>query len=224
MSFSFAKVWAAEKDTLEDVADEDQGDSWAQTLQKITAEREKVQAQEIALSGRGVRRRAAAIAKVFKFFASSSSSNKVWQKNYVDNSPVKDSDGKKGKGKGKPKVAYSEDGSAYSGSVVESDGEDSDTSSALPTAMDLDLDLETGTKRASHSKFGPNTPLSPIQNYAAIEICGLCGRRHDDRPGECLMTEKSENLAEFREMLILHADDEPLELRVDFTLYRSLFC
>jgi hypothetical protein len=28
------------------------------------------------------------------------------------------------------------------------------------------------------------------------------------------MTDKSENLAEFRRMLLLHADDEPYELRV----------
>lgn len=61
LSFSFAKIWAAEKDSLEDVVEEeDQGDSWAQTLLKINEEREKTRAQEIALSGRGARRRAAA--------------------------------------------------------------------------------------------------------------------------------------------------------------------
>lgn len=61
LSFSFAKIWAAEKDTLEDVVEEeDQGDSWAQTLQKINEDRERVRAHEIALSGRGARRRAAA--------------------------------------------------------------------------------------------------------------------------------------------------------------------
>jgi hypothetical protein len=64
LSFSFAKIWEADKDSLVEVEDQDQGDSWAQTLEKITAEREKTQRQEIALSGRGVRRRAA-IAKVF---------------------------------------------------------------------------------------------------------------------------------------------------------------
>lgn len=63
LSFSFAKIWEADKDSLAEVEDQDQGDSWAQTLQKITAEQEKMQNQEIVLSGRGVRRRAA-IAKV----------------------------------------------------------------------------------------------------------------------------------------------------------------
>lgn len=63
LSFSFAKIWAADKDSLEEVQD-DQTDSWAQALQKITLEREKEQVKEVALSGRGARRRAADIAKV----------------------------------------------------------------------------------------------------------------------------------------------------------------
>jgi hypothetical protein len=40
--------------------EEDQGDSWAQTLQKINEDREKDRAKEMATSGRGARRRAAA--------------------------------------------------------------------------------------------------------------------------------------------------------------------
>jgi len=44
---------------MEDIQDDDQTDSWAQTLQKITTEREKNQMQEIVASGRGVRRAAA---------------------------------------------------------------------------------------------------------------------------------------------------------------------
>lgn len=67
LSFSFAKIWAADKDSLEDVQEDDQTDSWAQALQKITIEREKEQVKEIALSGRGARRRAADIAKVSSF-------------------------------------------------------------------------------------------------------------------------------------------------------------
>lgn len=59
---------------MAEVEDQDQGDSWAQTLEKITAEQqEKVQRQEVALSGRGVRRRAA-IAKVVQFCSPVSSS------------------------------------------------------------------------------------------------------------------------------------------------------
>lgn len=61
--FSFAKVWAAEKDQLEDMPDEvnDPGteDSWAQTLERLAVQREIEKTQEA--TGRGVRRRAAAV-------------------------------------------------------------------------------------------------------------------------------------------------------------------
>jgi hypothetical protein len=58
-SFSFAKVWAADKDSLEDVADDTPDvDSWAQTLKRIAAEQRQHKGQEV--TGRGTRRRAAA--------------------------------------------------------------------------------------------------------------------------------------------------------------------
>jgi hypothetical protein len=57
-----------------------------------------------------------------------------------------------------------------------------------------------------------NAPLSPIENRTGIENCGLCHARHG--PGACYMTESSENLAEYRYMLLCYADDEPLEERV----------
>jgi hypothetical protein len=47
---------------------------------------------------------------------------------------------------------------------------------------------------------------------AAIRDCGLCGQQHGD--SECAMVERSENLAEYRDMLINHANDEPWEERV----------
>lgn len=74
---------------------------------------------------------------------------------------------------------------------------------------------------------GPSTPgtryrhttlLPPIHHakHVGIErddpVCSLCGIKHGD--GACYMTESSENLAEYRQMLILHADDEPMEDRV----------
>jgi len=57
-------------------------------------------------------------------------------------------------------------------------------------------------------------PLLPIQNTVqqTLSDCGLCGQSHHG--GSCVMVARSENLAEYREMLIFHADDEPLEERV----------
>lgn len=64
LSFAFAKVWAADKDAMEDIPEDpqensNQGDSWAQTLQRIAAERDKEIAKEV--TGRGAKRRAAMI-------------------------------------------------------------------------------------------------------------------------------------------------------------------
>ncbi|CAK5279999.1 unnamed protein product [Mycena citricolor] len=100
-SFSFAKVWAAEKDTLEEVVEkaEPDVDSWAQTLLKITAEREKTQAQEMARSGRGVRRQAA------KNF------------NYTEPSPAKEPRSRS--------HSQFEEGSAYGNSSVNGNSTDS---------------------------------------------------------------------------------------------------
>lgn len=59
-AFSFAKVWTADKDELDEIVDDDQFaiDSWAQTLQKINEEMAIKQAQEEEESGKGGRRHA----------------------------------------------------------------------------------------------------------------------------------------------------------------------
>lgn len=62
-AFSFAKVWAADKDILTEMDDansertEEVDDSWAQVLAKLEAERSKTRAQEV--TGRGAKRKAA---------------------------------------------------------------------------------------------------------------------------------------------------------------------
>ena len=59
-AMSFAKVWSAQKNVLDEISDEGNqvaDDSWAMTLQKIAAEQSRSQTQE--KSGRGVRRKAA---------------------------------------------------------------------------------------------------------------------------------------------------------------------
>ncbi|EDR15764.1 SNF2 family DNA-dependent ATPase [Laccaria bicolor S238N-H82] len=185
LSFSFAKIWAADKDSLEEVDDDDQVDSWARTLQRITAEREKEESKETALSGRGARRRAADVAKT---------------KMLIEEIP--------GKSKSTPNV--SPDGSAYFGSDADSDVESSDD--AKTDAVDEDFKMDSSKRKTKLSTLSP-----PLNGYSRntgdddVVHCGLCGGRHGQE--QCLMTDKSENLAEYREMLILHADDEPWEER-----------
>jgi hypothetical protein len=84
--------------------------------------------------------------------------------------------------------------------------------------MSVDKRKGKGKKRANlidpldsvDSINGMNdTTVEPPEEIIA---CGLCGRRHGVK--QCSMTDSSQNLAEYREMLMLHGDDEPWEERV----------
>lgn len=68
LTFNFAKVWAANKDELEEIIEEDQSDSWAQALQKLNQHHQENHHRQLAESGRGVRRKAAVIAKASVHF------------------------------------------------------------------------------------------------------------------------------------------------------------
>lgn len=57
-------------------------------------------------------------------------------------------------------------------------------------------------------------PRPPQPSAPVFAECGLCGERHGDGLGACEMTDNSQNLAEYREMLILHAEDEDWQTRV----------
>lgn len=95
------------------------------------------------------------------------------------------------------------------------------------SVQDDDLVAELGRKRRpglvpveehSASAIGREgaQPLAPIQNTNEFR-CGLCGSYHGDQP--CAMTESSENLAQYRLMLLIHAGDEPIEDRVCYSAY-----
>ncbi|KAF9020320.1 hypothetical protein BDZ89DRAFT_1072318 [Hymenopellis radicata] len=200
--FSFAKIWTADRDTLEEVRDEDQGDSWAVTLQKINAERQKIQAQQEALSGRGARRKATAIPV-----------------RYIDEeSPLKKST------KGKKPSASSDEESDFAGSDPHPEDYDDSSDDDAP-GVNGDVEMRDLTSATPTRKPKKDKPLHQIQNVH-VENCGLCGSRHGDGEAECPMTEDSANLAEYRQMLLLNADDEPIEDRraaiaaIDEVLYR----
>ena len=130
----------------------------------------------------------------------------------------------KGASKIRSKSTISDESDAYTGSGLGgSDGEDTDDT-GYPGVYDLDTLTEPpppaikGLAAPSSSKHPDTGPLSLIHNMQrhdgndAVSYCGLCGTAHGD--GACYMTESSNNLAEYRQMLILHADDEPVEERV----------
>lgn len=128
------------------------------------------------------------------------------QPNYVidDGTPDK----AKKKAKSKPIIS---DTSSYSESDNESD-EESD-----------DMDVDFAPLLLGEDALGPPHIINGISAHQynetlrgtlmETEECGLCGQVHGPS-GECFMTDKSEYLAEYREMLIKYANDEPWEERV----------
>ncbi|OCH94711.1 hypothetical protein OBBRIDRAFT_746991 [Obba rivulosa] len=230
-SFSFAKMWSVDKDSLEEVSGEapvemEQTDSWAKTLERIAAER--ALAKEKEETGRGVRRRAAAVFP---------------QQNIdLEDSPAKDKPQKE-KGKGRSKSIRSDESDGYAASDTPSEAESGSADNLMTVADDFAalFPLLPGSSspalplkeaKVKKRKRAHKPPLSPISNRPqplqddvedSNKQCGLCGTRHQ---GPCYMTQSSENLAEYRHLLMVHAGDEPLEERraaiqaIDETLYR----
>ncbi|KAI0639630.1 hypothetical protein C8Q77DRAFT_1082196 [Trametes polyzona] len=231
--FAFAKVWSADKEGLEDLPDEvtenpEEADSWAKALQLIATERAKEREKEV--TGRGVRRKAAA---VFPH-----------QSLDLDDMPTKEQN--KPRKRKKSKGAESDD-SDFRGAVSDAASE-SDNATGQSMVMDVD-DIQMFQRRGSsppvplsskygpkhkgksrHKRSDPNRALSPIHNRPKAtdrpqgDFCGLCGKIHP--PGHCPMTESPENLAQYRLMLMQHAGDETIEERraairvIDETLHR----
>ncbi|KAI8990487.1 SNF2 family N-terminal domain-containing protein [Trametes punicea] len=230
--FSFAKVWSAEKEGLEELPDEeadhpDEADSWVKALQLIATERAKEREQEV--TGRGVRRRAAAV------FPQSLSLD-------LGDTPTKEQNKPRKRRKWSGKSAGSDDSDFH---AVPSDA--ASESDDVPAAgMDIDdipmLDMREsspagplgskgGTKATAlrRSKQIDRT-LPPIDHRVRGperqqgEYCGLCGNIHP--AGQCSMTESPENLAQYRLLLMQHAGDETIEERraairvIDETLHR----
>ncbi|KAF7320271.1 SNF2 family DNA-dependent ATPase [Mycena kentingensis (nom. inval.)] len=200
-SFSFAKVWSADKDTLEEVAEEEPQasvDSWAQTLQKINEDRDKHEIQELDRYGRGKQRKAAR------------KSNAAY---LVDQSPVKESRSR-AQSLADNDSAYTSDNGARSSSDSDTDAFDNREAAELLAETINSANQQQPRKRKKKREAEPAEPFTSIHNIPLPEACSLCGLRHRDQLGACLMTQNSQHLAEFREMLILHPEHEPLEKRI----------
>lgn len=210
-AFSFAKVWSAEKDQLEDVQDEDQVDSWANTLEKINVERQKERQNEIAVSGRGARRKAADVAKTKMVFAADETTGKA--PGGSQNSDASVYSGRAGSG----------DEGMSEGPSTEGEPEDGDFKMVIDDGLPKEKKQRKRKPKALKNGYpdGVTTPAFRVPTQPRVQAppvprepvleCGLCGRDHGMK--ECLMTDNSQNLAEYRLMLIMHADDEPWEER-----------
>ncbi|KAI6008336.1 SNF2 family DNA-dependent ATPase [Pisolithus orientalis] len=189
LKFSFAKVWAANKGTFEDIGNETpepHDDSWAQTLQRIAVAKNTSQVHEA--TGRGVRRKAAAsfpqqrLDHIEGLEDSPQASKKRWKKDRSS------------------KPGTSSDSDAWAAS---NHAEDSDSS-----VVSMNAEPDPSMKRKRREIHGLTTGVQTIQRDVG-QKCGLCDSVH---AGTCTMTENSINLVEYRAML-LHSNDEPAETR-----------
>lgn len=147
---------------------------------------------------------------------------------HLDDTPTKVTSKKKmgkGKDKIKSKETISDDSDVYVMSDLTSVSEGSDHGEAMDID-DIAVTMPGLDEPQSHSKPAkrrkpPAGTIDPSIRSANggsalappdVSPCGLCGQQH--RAQACIMVKSSENLAEYRYMLIVHADDEPLEQRV----------
>ncbi|KAL1739760.1 hypothetical protein HDZ31DRAFT_68612 [Schizophyllum fasciatum] len=195
MTFAFAKVWAADKEDMVEVNDAEQDDSWAQALEKINAEREKLREAEIERGGRGARR-AAAMAKPTY---------------YIEDTPTKS------KGKGKAVDASSSYGSdGYESPIISDTEPNGDAAAAADPADAIKVPVPLPKKRKRKHvdglpQAGSAQPKAVVDD---LETCGLCNQLHGD--GECALEQSPENMFELREMLMSKDldTDEPIEDRL----------
>lgn len=220
LQFSFAKVWAADKDAFEDIGDDAQDvaqdDSWAQALERIAATKNVAQEKEVM--GRGVRRKAAATFPQvgFWFFRDMTGPLTPFQQELGYIEGLEDTPrARKSNSKNKhrpPKFGTSSDSDVYAESAP---GDDTDSSMNMDPALLLKLE-----KRDLHQRESDTQMQS--QSTVRDDVCGLCDEVHG--PGACAMTDDAANLVEYRKIL-LRSDAEPEPARVSrsLTLRRIAF-
>lgn len=187
LQFSFAKVWAADKDAFEDIGDDAQDvaqdDSWAQALERIAATKNVAQEKEVM--GRGVRRKAAATFP----------QQELGYIEGLEDTPRARKSNSKNKHR-PPKFGTSSDSDVYAESAP---GDDTDSSMNMDPALLLKLE-----KRDLHQRESDTQMQS--QSTVRDDVCGLCDEVHG--PGACVMTDDAANLVEYRKIL-LRSDAEP---------------
>ncbi|KAG6331283.1 hypothetical protein ID866_7805 [Astraeus odoratus] len=195
LKFNFAKVWAADKDTFEEIGDATpdpaEDDSWTRTLERIAAEKGAAEEQE--MMGRGV-----SLINPFEF---------QQQLDFIedlDDSPRKSKS--KSKKKQRASKSTSSDSDVYAASPP---ADDTDSSAGYMNAVDLSV--KRNKRRYRETDIPPgNQSLFTIRDSDSIQRCGLCDNIHG--PGECEMMNDPRNLVEYREIL-MYSNDEPVEIR-----------
>jgi len=233
-AFSFAKVWSADNDALEELEDQAPEhtaatDSWAHALELIAKEQTQTKAAE--RTGRGVRRKAAIAAEnqvqSVVLLAPNNSLTSIQQKlDFLDSPTKKESQGKK---RNKYESAVSDESDVYVSANLSQSENSSDESLGydamqefaelgVPAVKGLMVKGHKPPTRPSQSTAHPvnqSTPTSASHSKLAhsrtVAICAMCGNVHQ---GTCGMTERSENLVHYRELLFTEQSGDSFEERV----------
>jgi len=100
-------------------------------------------------------------------------------------------------------------------SIYEGDPDQGSSCSSAGSDIEMaDDDFMAAT--TAHIQLQNPVPKQPVVLFGEHE-CGLCGTCHG--PGQCAMTQRSENLAAYRHTLVIHAGDESWADRVSFINY-----
>lgn len=205
-------------------------DSWAHALELIAKEQAQTKAAE--RTGRGVRRKAAIAAQnqvqSVVLSAPNDSLTSIQQKLDLFDSPPK---GKpQGKKRKEPKSAASDSSDVYVNfNLSQSENSSGDESLGHEVRQDI-AELGVPAVKGSHVKGHepptrlPQSSADPVSQLAPtfashskpaqsreIAVCAMCGNVHQ---GTCGMTERSENLAHYRQLLLTGQSGEPFEERV----------
>ena len=199
-------------------------DSWAHALELIAKEQTQTKAAE--RTGRGVRRKAAIAAEnqvePIVLSAPNNSLTSIQQKlDFLDSPPKGKPQGKKRK---KSKSAVSDESDVYVSANISQSENWSDGSSGYDIRQDiaeLGVPVVKGHEppmRLPQSTTDPvnqSTPTFALDSKPThsrkVAVCAMCGNVHQ---GTCGMTERSENLAHYRQLLFTEQSGESFEERV----------
>jgi hypothetical protein len=199
-------------------------DSWAHALELIAKEQTQPKAAE--RTGRGVRRKAAIAAgnqvQSVVLSAPNNSLTSVQQKFDFLDSPTKGEP--RGKKRKKSKSAVSDESDVYVNPNISQSENWSDESSGYDVRQDIaELGVPTvkGYEPSTRRPQSTADPVSrPTPTFAShsksahsrqVAVCAMCGNVHQ---GTCGMTERSENLAHYRQLLFTEQSGESFEERV----------
>src|SRR5216683_1946181 len=238
-AFTFAKVWTAENEELEELEDQaldntEITDTWAQALELFAKEQAEVKATE--RTGRGVRRRAAIAAEnqveSVVLPSRTDALTTFQQKLDLLDTPVKDKP--RGRKRKPSRSAVSEESDVYVNNLSQSENSSDEQlgDEFRQDIVELGIPMMEGPEMQmqpslSNKHFHPPSTSNPVSrsnptytlhkrpdltdNSLETGVCAMCGNIHQ---GTCGMTERSENLAHYRQILFTDQTGEPFEERV----------